>query len=86
MMEEALRLDPAFMTAARLAGRMATRLYIIADTPEEQARDAAAAKKWSEHASRLMPGGAGDGALAFYIEVVEGDDLRALATAEKTIE
>ena len=85
MMEEALRLDPALMTAARLAGRMATRLCLIADTPEEQARNAAAAKKWSEQASRLMPGGAGDGALAFYLSQVEGDDLRALSTAENTI-
>lgn len=85
MLEEALRLDAQFMPAARLAGRIATRLFIVLDEPRDKAAAAAQAKKWSELASQLMPGGAGDAALAFYLNSVEGDEQRALRAAENAI-
>ena len=85
MMDEALRLDPKFMPAARLVGRLNVRLFLLTDEPEEKLRYATEARKWGEQSSRLMPGGAGDTALAFYYAIVEGDHERSLRYAENAI-
>jgi TolB-like protein len=83
-LEEAMRLDPNFMSAADALSETHSELaaFVLTD-PEGRLRHAAEAKKWAERASQLMPGGAGLGALAYYYTRIERDHPRALALAEE---
>ena len=83
--EEMLRLDPNFMLAASLLSTTNTKLASDTTNPTERLRHAAEAKRWAEAASRMAPGGAGDGALAYYYYRIERDGRRSLAFAENLI-
>ncbi len=85
-LEHILRLDPNFMPAADFLSSNHSRAYAGNTDPAVRARHAAEAKRWAEIASRLMPGGAGDGALAHYYYRVERDSVRALEYANNLIQ
>ena len=83
LLEEALRLDPGFMPAASLLSEAYFQLYVNPATDITlRKKYAAEAKRWGETASRLAPGGAGDGALCFYYLMIERDFRRALVLAQ----
>jgi TolB-like protein len=85
-LEEALRIDPTFMSAAALLSTTHSRLrgFWNQDAPT-RAHHAAEAKRWADAAARLVPGGAGDGPLAVYFGLIEHDYVRALSYAENVI-
>ena len=86
LLEEAMQLDPNFMSAADALSTTHTDLVGLLTDPEDRLRHAAEAKRWAEKASQLMPGGAGDGSLAFYYITVEGNTSRGLDLAEKYLQ
>lgn len=79
--EAALRIDPEFMSAASLLA--SAYVYYWSTEPDGAKRTeiAANARRWAEKASQLVPGGAGDGALAVYYGMLERDHARALSFA-----
>ena len=81
-LEEVVQLDPNFVSAAMLLSIAHVRAYHEKRTAEERTREAAESKRWAETASRLAPGGAGDGALVTYYNDIPRDFPRALALAE----
>jgi len=83
--EEALRLDPEFVSAAILLSTAYSYWAQGNLAPAERSELAARAKKWGEKAPELAPGGVGDGALAVYYSIVKPDSLRALAYAENEV-
>ena len=83
--EEILRLDPNFTLAASLLSTTHAKLTGPDAAPTERLRHASEAKRWAEAASRMAPGGAGDGALAYYYFRIERDGRRSLAFAENLI-
>ncbi len=84
--EAILALDPDFILAATHLSISRSLLAIRAVTaPTERLRQATEAKRWAEAAARMVPGGAGDGALAIYYVSVERDGLRALVFAENVV-
>ncbi len=85
LMTEAVQLDPAFMPAARMLGRLHARTFGLSRESQDLLHHAAEAKRWSETASRLAPGGAGDAALAQYYAIIMGDGERALTLAQSAI-
>ena len=86
-LEEALRLDPNFPSAAQYLSIINTELASgwLWD-PTERERHAEEAKRWAERAAQLMPGGAGVNALAYFCLSVERDAPRGLALAEKYLQ
>jgi TolB-like protein len=80
-----LELDPNFMLAANLLSTSLSQLAGSAPNTKERLSFVAEAKRWADAASRMAPGGAGDGALSYYYTYVEQDGLRGLAFAENTI-
>ena len=84
-LEAILRLDPKFMPAADLLASAHCRAFERAQGYEKRARHAAEARRWAETASTLVPGGAGDGALAHFYYRVEHDMPRSLAHASNLI-
>ena len=82
--ERIMELDPEFMSGASLTSSAYAYLTTITEGPERSAA-AASAKRWAERASELMPGGAGDGALAVYYYLVEPDPARTLLYAENEV-
>jgi tetratricopeptide (TPR) repeat protein len=85
-LEEALRLDSAFMAAAALLSTTHSRLHgSFNQAAATRAHHAAEAKRWADTAARLMPGGAGDGPLAVYFGRIEQDFVRSLSYAENLI-
>ncbi|MFT3828355.1 MAG: protein kinase [Opitutaceae bacterium] len=86
-LEEALRLDPDYMTAAAELSIAYARLHGFFCRDLVARREyARKARYWGERAARLMPGGAGNGALAYYYYIVEQDADRAVALAVKQVE
>lgn len=83
--EEALRIDGNFMTAAQMVSNAYTMLHSHESDPAQRATYKGEAKRWAETASRLVPGGAGDMAMVFYLTNIEGDFPRALAMAENGV-
>jgi TolB-like protein len=84
--EQALELDPSFMYAANvLSISYAYASQGMRSDRDKWLRYRTEAKRWAEAASRMMPGGAGDGALAVYYKLVERDPMRALAYAENEV-
>ncbi|MBI5766510.1 MAG: TIR domain-containing protein [Verrucomicrobia bacterium] len=84
--EAILELDPDFMLAATHLSFCRSLLATSPGTPlAERLRQATEAKHWAEAAARMVPGGAGDGALVTYYLLVERDGLRALAFAENQV-
>lgn len=79
--EKALQLDPEFMSAASLLSTAYAYYWSTVVDPVKRKQIAANAKRWAERASELVPGGAGDGALAVYYSMVENDRDRALPYA-----
>jgi TolB-like protein len=82
LLEEALALDPEFVSAASLLTNLIADLSRGSVDPAAQVALAAEAKRYGELASRLAPGGAGDALLSFYYSVIELDGAKALALAE----
>ncbi len=80
--QRAVNLDPEFMSAASLLSVAYSYRISSSSSPAEQAGLGALAKKWADRASALMPGGAGDGALAVYYSRVEPDPERGLGYAQ----
>ncbi|MSU24248.1 MAG: tetratricopeptide repeat protein [Opitutus sp.] len=78
LLEEALQLDPQFMTAASALSREHYTAWLAAADDVARQRHMAESKKWAEVASRLVPGGAGDSALSHYYAMMEFDNPRAL--------
>ncbi len=85
MMEEAVRLDPNFMWAASLLSTLHNVQFRTKRDSRERAHHAAEAKRWAETASRLVPGGAGDSALAAYYFRIAGDPERGLALLDNVV-
>ncbi|MSU51162.1 MAG: TIR domain-containing protein [Opitutus sp.] len=80
---QAFELDPTYLSAAQMLGITHGMLYLgHAKDAAERATFKAEALKWGETASRLAPGGAGDGALVQYYAQVEHVPPRAIALAE----
>ena len=82
-LNEALTLDPAFVSAARFF--VTVLLYPYRDqrkSQEEREQIKRDARRWADTAARLAPGGAGDDALATYFVIFERDPSRALPYAE----
>ena len=80
---QAFELDSTYVSAAQQLGVMHGMLYMRhAKDAAERASFKAEALKWGETASRLAPGGAGDGALVQYYAQVEHDYPRAIALAK----
>ncbi len=84
-LEAIIRLDPKFMPAADLLASAHCRAFERAQGYEKRSRHAAEARRWAETASTLVPGGAGDGALAHFYYRVEHDMPRSLAHASNLI-
>ena len=83
--EEALRLDPEFVSAASLLSSAYSYASVNEPDATKRKEHAAKAKRWAERAAELVPGGAGDGALAVYYGMVERDAVRSLAFAENEV-
>jgi TolB-like protein len=82
LLEEALKLDPKFMTAANVLSTYHVFACQTSLVDEERKHHAAEAKRWAEEASRLASGGAGDSALAVYYFTLGQDNIRALNLIE----
>jgi TolB-like protein len=80
--QHAVTLDPEFMSAASLLSVAYSYRVNGASSAAERAELATQAKRWADRASALMPGGAGDGALAVYYSRVEPDPERGLGYAQ----
>ena len=85
LLEEAIRLDPNFAPAASELSQVHTHGYRTNPEPVTRAKHLTEAKRWADEASRLLPGGAGDGALAYYYALADRDNGRALALADNVI-
>ncbi len=83
--EEALRLDPEFMSAASLLSDAYAYRYRFENDRGKRQQVANQAKHWAERASELVPGGAGDGALAVYYYRVERNFALSLKYAESEV-
>jgi len=79
--EAALQRDPEFMSAASLLASAYVYYWSTETDAVKRIEIAAQAKRWAEKASQLVPGGAGDGALAVYYGMIERDSARALPFA-----
>ena len=87
-LEQALKLDPKFSSAAHLLAGVNVQAFRVSRAridPAERMRYAHEAKRWAEATGRLLPGGAGDAALAGYYTEVEPDNARALALIENAV-
>ena len=82
LLEQALALDPEFVSAASLLSNLVADLSRGSADPAAKVALAAEAKRYGELASRLVPGGAGDAMLSFYYSVIEPDGAKAFALAE----
>ena len=82
--EEALKLDPEFMSGASFASSGYSYLAGIPELPNRP-EIVRRAKYWADRASQLVPGGAGDGALSVYYSMVEDDPVRSLAYAKNEV-
>jgi len=71
--EELVRLDPSFMPAVELLSYAHVRASWTADNAVVVVAQAEEAKRSADRATSLMPGGAGDAALAYYHFAVRGD-------------
>ena len=80
--EEAVRLDPTFLSAVERLSSAHSVAYGQTTDPKERAWHKTEAKRWGDRASRLVAGGAGDSALANYYLRVEPDLPRALAYSQ----
>lgn len=85
LLEEAIRIDPNFAPAATELSQVHTHGYRTNPEPVTRAKHLTEAKRWADEASRLLPGGAGDGALAYYYALADRDNGRALALADNVI-
>lgn len=79
--EEIVQMDPGFMPAVSLLSVTHGRIAGGTRDPKERLKHREEAKRWAERASELMPGGAGDRALARYYGSI-GDYRRSLVYAE----
>jgi TolB-like protein/Flp pilus assembly protein TadD len=84
-LEEILRLDPGFATAAQVLANSHSRAYQNSTDSAVRAGHASEAKRWADTASRLAPGGAGDDALANYYYRIERNYPLALEFANNVI-
>ena len=80
--EEAVRLDPTFLSAVERLSSAHSVAYEQATDPKERAWHKTEAKRWGDSASRLVAGGAGDSALGNYYLRVERDLPRALTYSQ----
>ena len=84
-LEELVQMDPKFMPAVSMLATMHVRIFMRDSSSAAGVRHAAEAKRWAETASVLMPGGAGDGALAYYHDIVTGDYAQGLVFAQNAV-
>jgi TolB-like protein len=80
--EDVVRLDPDFMPAVTLLSATHARQANWTRHPETRARHGDLALRSAEKAALLVPGGAGDGALAYCYYLVARDNRRSLLHAE----
>ncbi len=80
--EEAVRLDPTFLSAVERLSSAHSVAYEQTTDPKERAWHKTEAKRWGDSASRLVAGGAGDSALGNYYLRVERDLPRALTYSQ----
>jgi TolB-like protein/tetratricopeptide (TPR) repeat protein len=80
--EEAVRLDPTFLSAVERLSSAHSVAYEQTTDPKERAWHKVEAKRWGDSASRLVAGGAGDSALGNYYLRVERDLPRALTYSQ----
>jgi tetratricopeptide (TPR) repeat protein len=73
------------MSAASLLSSAHSFASVNEPDPAKRKEHAAKAKRWAERAAELVPGGAGDGALAVYYRMVERDAARALPFAQNEV-
>ena len=85
-LKEILQLDPNFLPAASMLSTSYARAYQVSRDSVERARLAGEAKRWADTASRLVPGGAGDDALANYYYRIEINAPRMLEFAQNVIQ
>jgi TolB-like protein len=91
LFEEALKIDPDFMFAANALSIAYSYAFSSARGLEGDQRRKfrdqykAEAKRWAERSSQLVPGGAGDGALAVYYSMVERDAGQAIVYAQNEV-
>ncbi len=84
LLEQALALEPDFMPAAALLSDLHTEVRMDWENNSAKRQlHGLEAKRWGEKAAQLVPGGAGDGALAYYYYAVEEDCVRALNYAKR---
>ena len=84
LLEQALTLDPSFVSAAEEVAIMHVFAFNNATNQEQQVRHANAAKRWAETAVQLMPGGAADSTLGYYLSRVEFNNVRGMQLAQNT--
>jgi len=85
LLDDALALDAEFVSASSLQANLVADLARGSLEPAQRVALAAEAKRYAELASRLAPGGAGDGHLAFYYAVIEGNGSKALVLADNAV-
>lgn len=78
---EAVRIDPQFSYAASYLSASHTAALAIPASFDDLKGHEAEAKRWAEIAARHIPGGPGDGALAYFY-LTSGDAAKGLALAE----